>query len=353
MADPLQFSFILLILKIIRKLNMEAHVIEYQDKMEDYPLKKVDVLKPIPKSHEIRIKITNCGVCHTDLHEVEGDLVLSNLPRIPGHEIVGIVDVIGDKVKTHQVGDRVGVAWLYSTCGNCKFCKNGLENLCENARFTGYSVDGGYAEYICIEESYAYPIPDVFSSEHAAPLMCAGVIGYRSIHKVGLHPKETLGLYGFGASAHIIIQVAKYWDCEIYVFTRSKNHQNHAKKLGATWIGSPQKNSPIKLDRIITFAPVGEIIPHALKNLEKGGRLAINAVSLTDIPSLSYEKIYYERELVSVAHTTRQDAQDFLKIAAEIPIHTDVVSYPFDNANQALLDLKHSKFNGAAVLDIK
>jgi propanol-preferring alcohol dehydrogenase len=334
-------------------MNMRALCIDHQDVIENQPLQEIDVPRPIPKPSEIQIRISCCGVCHTDLHEVEGDLYIPNLPRIPGHEIIGTVENVGSKVKGYHIGDRVGVAWLYSTCGTCKFCINGLENLCEQAQFTGFNVNGGYAEYICVKESFAYSIPDEFNDENAAPLMCAGIIGYRSLRKVGLKSGEALGLYGFGASAHIVLQIARYWDCDVYVFTRSKNHQDHAKKLGANWVGNPYENSQNKLDRIITFAPVGELIPFALDNLEKGGRLAINAIHLTEIPSLGWDKLYQERELVSVANTTRKDAREFLKIAAEVPIRTDVISYPFEDANRALYDLKHSKFNGAAVISNK
>lgn len=214
-------------------------------------------------------------------------------------------------------------------------------------------MDGGYAEYICVEKSYAYKIPDVFSDENAAPLICAGVIGYRSIRKVGLKPRESLGLYGFGASAQIVLQLAKFWDCDVHVFTRSKNHQQYAKKLGADWVGASNETSPELLDRIVSFAPVGELLPMALLNMVKGGRLAINAVYLTDIPSIKWDSIYHERELISVANITRQDTREFLQIAAEIPINVDIVSYPFKKANDALYDLKHSKFDGAAILTIK
>ena len=313
-------------------------------------LKFEDIPIPEPKANEIRIKIEASSVCHTDLHIIEGDLPLKKKPIIPGHEIIGIIDKIGENITHHQMGDRVGVAWLFNACLKCKFCKQGLENLCSNAQFTGYDNNGGYAEYIIVPETFAYPIPKIFSSAEAAPLMCAGVIGYRSLKLSNIKQGQTLGLFGFGASAHIVIQIAKSWDCEIFVFTRSKNHQEHALELGANWVGSTNDQPPHKIDAGITFAPSGPLIIDALKVLEKGGTLAINAIHLSDIPPIKWDYLWHERQIRSIANVTRQDAKEFLELAGKIPIKTTVTTYPYNNVKQALKDMKESKINGAPVL---
>ena len=331
---------------------MKAMVLKKNDPIEKSPLKYTEVSKPEPNKNEIRIKVRTCGVCHTDLHEIEGDLPIKKQNLVPGHEIIGIVDKCGENVENFSNGDRVGVPWLFSACGSCKYCIRGQENLCDDAKFTGYHVNGGYAEFMVVQSNYAYHIPKIFSDAEAAPLMCAGVIGYRSIKMCQIKPGETLGLFGFGASAHIVIQIAKYWNCEVFVFTRSKNHQEHAKNLGASWVGTSKDNPPRKIDRAISFVPSGLIIHDILRVLDKGGTLAINAVHLTDIPAIPWDLIYYERQIISVANTTRQDAIDFLKLAGEIPIKTEVHTYNLKDANNALQDLKNSKFNGAAVLVI-
>jgi len=326
-------------------------------------LKKQGILNPnsleleyvdIPKINynEVLIKIKACGVCHTDLHEIEGDLRIENFPIIPGHEIIGIVSKIGNGVKNLKVGDRVGISWLYSSCENCKYCLRNQQNLCLDAKFTGYSVNGGYTEYIKINSNYAYKIPDVFSDLEAAPLMCAGVIGYRSIKLSELKSGETIGLFGFGASAHIVIQIAKHWNCDVFVFTRSKNHQEHALELGAKWVGNIKDQPPKKIDRGIIFAPVGEIVVNALNFLNSGGTLAINAIHMSDIPSFKYSLLWHERKIISVANVTRNDAIEFLELAGKIPIKTNIVSYKLEDVNFALLDMKMSKINGAAVLKI-
>jgi len=329
---------------------MKAMVLINPEPIEKFPLKYTEILKPEPNRNEIRIKVRTCGVCHTDLHEIEGDLPVKKQSLIPGHEVIGIVEKCGEKVNNFSKGDRVGVPWLYSACGSCKYCKRGQENLCDEAKFTGYHVNGGYAEYMVVPSNYAYHIPKVFSDTEAAPLMCAGVIGYRSLRMSQIKPGETLGLFGFGASAHIVIQIAKYWNCEVFVFTRSKNHQEHAKDLGASWVGTSKDNPPRKIDRAISIVPSGLIIHDILRVLDKGGTLAINAIHLTDIPAIPWDLIYYERQIISVANTTRQDAIEFLKLAGEIPIKTEVHTYNLEDANIALQDLKNSKFNGAAVL---
>ena len=321
-----------------------------QGSLDQADLRFEDIPIPEPKDYEIRIKIEACSVCHTDLHIIEGDLPLKKQPIIPGHEIIGIIDKVGPNITLHNPGDRVGVAWLNNTCGNCKFCKQGLENLCPNAQFTGYDKDGGYAEYVIVPESFAYLIPKNFSSEKAAPLMCAGVIGYRSLKLSNLKKGQVLGLFGFGASAHIVIQLAKYMDCEVFAFTRSKNHQEHALELGATWTGSANDQPPQKVDAGITFAPSGALILDALKVLEKGGTLAINAIHLSDIPPIKWDYLWYERQIRSIANVTRQDAKEFLELSGKIPIKTTVKNYPYQNVKQALIDMKESKINGAPVL---
>jgi propanol-preferring alcohol dehydrogenase len=314
------------------------------------PLQIVESARPTPAPGQIRIRISACGVCHTDLHTVEGDLNLPRLPLIPGHQVVGIVERLGLGCERYEVGDRVGVGWMNWSCGRCLYCRQGSENLCAEARFTGLHVDGGYAESMTIDERFAYRLPDTFSDESAAPLLCAGIIGFRSLLLSGIEPKGRLGLYGFGASAHLAIQVARHWECEVYVFTRSPQHRDHATEMGAVWTGSALDEAPQPLDAAITFAPAGWIVPRALAHLRPGGTLAINAVHMSQIPALDYNLIYGERVMRSVANFTRRDAESFLKLAAEIPVHTDVELYPLNQANEALKRLKASKIRGAAVL---
>lgn len=329
---------------------MKAMVMEKTGKVEESPLVLKDVPKPKIDENEVLLKMRACGVCHTDLHEIEGKLKTKKLPLIPGHEVIGEVIEIGSNVENHAIGDRVGVAWLYSADRSCKYCKRDQENLCDDAEFTGYTVDGGYAEYMKVSGDFTYSIPDVFSDVDAAPLMCAGVIGYRSLRLSEVKPGETLGLFGFGASAHIVIQIAKHWDCETFVFTRSKNHQKHASALGAAWVGTSKDDPPKKIDRAISFAPAGPLILDVLRVLDKGGTLAINAIYLSDIPPISWDLLWHERKIVSVANVTRQDAHDFLQVASEIPVETTTTPYELKDANKALQDMKHSRINGAAVL---
>jgi propanol-preferring alcohol dehydrogenase len=283
---------------------------------------------------------------------VEGEIALPKLPVVPGHQIVGRVDALGDGVTRFELGDRAGVPWLYSTCGVCEQCQRGRENLCDSARFTGQHIDGGFAQYMTVPAAFAYPIPDGFPDEQAAPLLCAGIIGYRSLRLSEIQPGERLGLYGFGASAHVTIQVARYWQCEVYVFTRSPEHQRHALALGAAWVGQAQDTPPAELDSAITFAPAGWLVPEVLRVLRKGGTLAINAIHMSPIPELAYDQIYGERTIRSVANSTRQDAEELLQLAAEIPIHTDVELYPLAEANAVLQRLKRAEVQGAAVLQI-
>jgi len=317
---------------------------------ENRPLRLEDVPVPEPGPGEVRIRVSMCGVCHTDLHTVEGDLTLPRLPIIPGHQIVGTIDALGEGVREFHPGQRVGVTWMHSGCGACEYCTRDLENLCPEARFTGLHADGGYAEFAIARAHWTYPLPDVFSDEHAAPLLCAGVIGFRSLRLSDIEPGGRLGLFGFGASAHVCIQIARHWDCEVYVFSRSAEHRRHAERLGAAWTGRAGDRPPALLDSAITFAPVGWIVHEALKTVRPGGTVAINAVHLTPIPETPYDLIYHERTLRTVANCTRRDAVEFLRAAAEIPVHTDVEVYPLEAANEVLLRVKRSEVCGAAVL---
>ncbi len=332
---------------------MKTMQLDHFAPIEDNPLSLVDRPIPKPSADEILIRIHVCGVCHTDLHTVEGELPQVKLPVIPGHQVVGTVAALGPSAARFKEGERVGVAWLHSTCGRCRFCKKNKENLCENAKFTGYSVDGGYAEYMVIPEAFAYAIPDLFSDEEASPLLCAGIIGYRALRLCEIQPGQRLGLYGFGASAHVAIQVAVHWGCEVYVFSRSQAHQEHARQLGATWAGSPQDDPPVKLDSSINFTPAGETVLNGLKHLDKGGTHTLAGIYMTPVPEMDYTQyLYHERTLRSVANATRQDGEELLSVAAEIPIRTTTTAFPLEDANKALKLNKDSAIDGAAVLKI-
>jgi propanol-preferring alcohol dehydrogenase len=331
---------------------MKAMLLPASASIEQSPLVLSELPAPNPGLGQIRIRVRVCGVCHTDLHTVEGELSLPKLPVVPGHQIVGVVDALGEGVTRFQVGDRVGVPWLHKSCGACEYCRRGDENLCESAHFTGLHVDGGYAEYTLAPADFAYPIPNVFSDVEASPLLCAGIIGYRSLRLSEIQSGQRLGLYGFGASAHIAIQIARHWDCDVYVFTRTESHRQLARELGAAWVGDARDDPGVRLHSSITFAPAGWIVPQALRVLDKGGTLAINAIHMSPIPEMPYDLIYHERTLRSVANSTRQDAEDLLKVAAEIPIQTEVQTFPLEEANRALQALKASQIDGAAALHI-
>ena len=333
---------------------MKAMILEKPSSIEENPLVLKDIPIPEPASDEILIKIHYCGLCRTDLHVIEEELPWQGKPLIPGHQIVGIVEKKGTMAKRFKAGDRVGVAWLNSTCRTCKFCSNKNENLCENSRFTGYHVNGGYGEYTVIKEDFAYHLPEGISGEKGAPLLCAGIIGYRALKLSKIKQGETLGLYGFGGSAHIAIQIARYWKCRVFVFTRSKKHQKLAEELGASWVGTSKDRPPEKLNSAIIFAPAGEIIPDALQVLEKGGTLTLAGIYMTPVPELDYEKhIFYEKTIQSVTASTREDGKDFLKLAAEIPVKTKTTLFSLEEANKGLNLLKESKINGAGVLKIR
>ncbi len=321
--------------------------------IEEEPLELVDISTPDPEKGEILIRVNICGVCHTDLHTVEGELPEVKLPVIPGHQIVGTVEKSGEGAARFIKGDRVGVAWLYSTCGKCRYCRNDRENLCENARFTGYSADGGYAEYMVIPEKFAYRIPEIFSDEEASPLLCAGIIGYRALRLSQIKPGQRLGLYGFGASAHVAIQVAVHWGCEVYVFSRSKDHRAHAEKLGAVWTGTSKEKPPEKLDSSINFTPAGDTVLDGLRHLDKGGIHTLAGIYMSPVPEMDYtEYLYHERTLRSVANATRRDGEELLKIAGEIPIRTTTQAFPLEDANKVLKLVKNSKIDGAAILKL-
>lgn len=331
---------------------MKAQVLSTQKEIAASPLEFSDLPIPEPGTGQVRLRVQFCGVCHTDLHTVEGDIYPPKLPVVPGHQVVGVIDQLGEGVTERHVGQRVGVPWLYAACGECDYCRAGMENLCPNARFTGFHENGGFAEIMLAEAAYTLPLPDTISDRDAAPLLCAGIIGYRSLHKADLQPGERLGLFGFGASAHLAIQVARHWDCEVYVFTRSDEHRRHAEELGAAWVGGADDTPPALLDRAVTFAPVGWLVPKALEKLRPAGTLAINAVYMSDLPQMPYDLIYGERTLRSVANATYQDGVEFLKLAAEIPLKPDTTVFELPQANEALLALKRSELNGEAVLRI-
>ncbi|KPJ54685.1 MAG: alcohol dehydrogenase [Dehalococcoidia bacterium DG_18] len=332
---------------------MKAQILNDISPVENRPLELVDLPAPQPRLKEILVRISACGVCHTELDEIEGRLQ-PKLPMILGHEIIGKVESLGSRVTKFKVGDRVGIAWIHSACGKCHFCEEGNENLCYEFQGTGLQANGGYAEYTVVSEDFAYSIPDRFTDSQAAPLLCAGAIGFRDLRLSGIKPGQSLGLFGFGASAHIVIQLAKYWGCRIFVFTRSEEHRNLAKKLGAAWTGRAEDDPPQRLTCAIDFTPVGETVPNALRVLEKGGRLVMAVIrKRSQIPPLDYARLLWdEKEIKSVANITRKDAQDFLPLAAEIPIIPEVREFRLEEANEALLLLKQGKIQGAAVLRI-
>jgi len=320
--------------------------------VDQNPLQRDEVADPQPGPGQVRIKVSACGVCHTDLHTVEGEIHPPLLPITPGHQIVGVIDALGPDVKDRKKDQRVGVPWLYSACGNCAFCQRGEENLCPQARFTGFHVDGGYAETMLADARYVLSLPDSLSDQAAAPLLCAGIVGYRSLKKADIQPGEQVGLFGFGASAHLMIQILCYWGCKVWVFTRQQGHQEHARKLGAVWAGTADQNPGYLLDRGVIFAPAGGLVLRALELIRPGGTVAVNAIHMSDIPSFSYAKIYGERTLRSVANATYRDGEEFLALVAAAQIKPTVNLYPLDKANRALQDLKASRFNGQAVLQI-
>jgi propanol-preferring alcohol dehydrogenase len=331
---------------------MKACLLRTPAKIETNPLQLTEVEEPRPGPCEVRVRVHVCGVCRTDLHVVEGELPTRKSPVIPGHQVIGLVEECGEGTKRFVKGARVGIAWLHKTDGTCEYCKRGQENLCDAPEFTGYSVNGGYAESVKVPESFIYPIPEGFPDEQAAPLLCAGIIGYRCLRMAQVGTGAKLGFYGFGAAAHVAIQVARYWGAEVYASTRNARHQQLALELGAKWAGGTLDAPPEKLDAAIVFAPAGEIVPAALTALRKGGRLILGGIHMSAIPSFGYDLLYQERMIRSVANNTRQDGEEFLKLAAQIPIRTRVQVYELSGANQALNALKNDAIPGAAVLRI-
>lgn len=317
------------------------------------PLGLVRRVVEAPRDGELLLKVHACGVCRTDLQLVEGDLAMRTRPIVPGHQIVGRVVAIGQGVSGWSEGDRAGVGWLAGTCGACPACRSGRENLCEAATFTGWDRDGGYATHVTARADFAFRLPAQFADAEAAPLLCGGVIGYRSLRRSGITPGGKLGLYGFGASAQLAIQVARHWGCRVFVCTRSPAEQERARLLGAVWAGSYEEKPPEPLDAAVTFAPVGSVVMAALSALAKGGTVAINAIHLDRIPEFSYDKLWWERAIVSVANYTRQDAIEFLQLAADIPIVTTRTDYPLEDAHAALAAVSNGTVRGAAVLTME
>jgi len=305
---------------------------------------------PEPGPDQVLVKVEACGVCRTDLHVVDGDLTEPKLPIVPGHEAVGRVAAVGVGVTDVREGDRVGVPWLGWTCGDCRFCRAGKENLCEAARFTGYTIDGGYADYLLADHRYAFPVAESYDAAEAAPLLCAGLIGYRSLRKAG--DARRLGIYGFGAAAHIVAQVARHEGRELYAFVRpgDEDAAAFARELGAVWAGPSDAPAPEPLDAAIVFAPVGPLVPAALRAVDPGGRVVCAGIHMSDIPSFPYAILWREREVVSVANLTRRDGEEFLALAPEVPVRTSVTRYPLEEANAALADLRDGRLQGAAVL---
>jgi propanol-preferring alcohol dehydrogenase len=336
-------------------LLMRAMLLDAPAPMETHPLRLADVTVPVPGPDEVRIQVHACGVCRTDLHVAEGDLEVKRSPVIPGHQVVGVVEAVGSDVNERSVGERVGVAWLHRTCGCCSFCTSERENLCDAPEFTGWTVDGGFAEQVIAPARFTYPLPEGFSDLQAAPLLCAGIIGYRCLRQTGIRhwAGARLGLYGFGAAGHVAIQIARARGAEVYVCTRDRDkHQALAEELGATWTGGTVEKPPVPLDASIIFAPAGEIVPPALSHLGKGGTLVLGGIHMSPIPELPYELLYRERVVRSVANNTREDGLEFLAEAAAVAVRTHTETFPLEDANLALDKLKHDAIRGAAVLTL-
>lgn len=328
-------------------------VLSRPESLASRPLKLLDIPTPEPTPGEVLIRVHACGVCRTDLHEVIGEIPPHKLPVVPGHQVVGVVERTGPRCKLFKKGDRVGAAWLHASCGVCAYCRSGRENLCDAPVFTGYDVDGGYAEFMKAREEFIYPLPKELSAVQIAPLLCAGIIGYRSLKLSNVPKGGRLGLYGFGASAHVVIQMARHWGCEVYVMTRAEKHRRLALELGAAWAGKGDAVPPKKLSSAILFAPAGEIVPRALEALDKGGTLALAGIYLSDVPALNYQKhLFHEKIIRSVTANTREDGRELLKLGREIPIKTQTEVFPLDQANEALLKFDADGIRGAAVLTV-
>jgi propanol-preferring alcohol dehydrogenase len=322
------------------------------------PLELANLPTPVLQEHDILVKVSACGVCHTELDEIEGRMPPPKFPIVPGHQVIGFVEKAGSRANRFKAGDRVGIAWIHSACGTCKRCRSGMENLCDDFKATGRDINGGYAEYTTVPDAFAYPIPSVFSDAEAAPLLCAGAIGFRSLHLASIKDGENIGLTGFGASAHLVLKIVhhKYPRSKVFVFSRTGQEQEFARELGAVWAGGMEEESPEKLHAVIDTTPAWRPFIEALRNLEKGGRLVINAIRKEDLDKDSLLRLDYprdlwqEKEIKSVANVTRQDVKEFLQMAAEIPIRSEIQEYPLEAANEALLELKERKIRGAKVL---
>ena len=322
-----------------------------QAPITDRPLELVDVPDPEPQTGEIRVRVRACAICRTDLHVIEGDLPSRRLPLIPGHQVVGAVDGLGPGCKRFSVGERVGIAWLRWTCGSCRYCSGGSENLCESSLYTGYHEHGGYAELAVVPEAFAYRLPETFTDASATPLLCAGIIGYRALSRSEVPAGGRLGLYGFGSSAHVVLQIARHRGCEVYVATRGESHRELARRMGAAWVGGTLDPAPDSLDAAIVFAPAGEIVPAALRAVGKGGTVALAGIHMSPVPEMDYEScLFHEKNLRSVEANTRRDGEALLREAAEVPIRPEVVSFPLEDANEALLRLKQDEIDGTGVL---
>lgn len=332
---------------------MRAMVLSAIAPIEQKPLVLAEIPKPEPGPGELRVRVLTCGVCRTDLHVIEGDLAEKALPIVPGHQVVGVVDRLGPACQGFSPGDRVGIAWLRDTCGSCRWCAAGQENLCPDSLYTGYHADGGYAEYAVVPAAFAYRIPDRFDDLHAAPLLCAGIIGYRALQRSDVPPGGRIALYGFGSSAHVVMQLALHRGCKVDVITRGEGHRRLAGSMGAEWVGAPGDVPPEPADGAIIFAPAGEIVPEALKAVRKGGTVACAGIHMTRIPELDYEScLFHEKSLLSVEANTRTDGRRLLAEAAEIPVRPRVTEFSLEQANEALIALKHDGFDGSAVLQI-
>ena len=336
---------------------MKAYVLKNPAPVSTRPLDLVDLEIPTPGRDDVLVRVATCGICRTDLHVVEGELPVRRANVIPGHQIVGKVVERGQRVSELAIGQRVGVAWLNHTCGDCHYCRAGRENLCEDAAFTGWTVNGGFAEYVVVPAAFAYALPETFDDIQAAPLLCAGIIGFRALRLTGLDERDwagkRLGIYGFGAAGHVAIQLAQARGAEVYVATRDRvRHQSLATELGATWVGDAMDAPPFKLDAAIIFAPAGELVPVVLKSLDKGGVLVLGGIHMSPIPMFDYALIYGERVIRSVANNTREDGREFLLEAARIPVKTHVVTFPLSQASDALIALKQDAIRGAGVLTI-
>ena len=331
---------------------MKACVLTEPAPVASNPLRFTEVPRPQPPAGQVLVRVHACGVCRTDLHVVEGELPVRKSPVIPGHQVVGVVEECGPGASRFATGTRVGIPWLHRTCGVCEYCRSQRENLCEHAEFTGWTADGGYAEYAVAPENFVYALPEGFADLHVAPLLCAGIIGFRTLRLSGVERGGRLGMYGFGSAAHVAIQVARYWGIEVYAMTRDARHRKLAMDLGAVWAGGADEQPPALLDGALIFAPAGELVISALRALKRGATVALGGIHMSPIPQMDYNLLYYERVVRSVANNTRNDGEDFLKIAAAIPIHTEIREFRLEEANDALRALRNDAIRGAAVLKV-